>query len=151
MRRRFNGLHNISRTSEYIQRKAFSNSSSINNADDDSICPVLIVGAGPVGLSLSLLLTKLGSYLLPKTFFIQLLGIQIIYLLFDLVPKKNKYIFWYNKIRYEIASVWAFPLWSFLGVKCAVLEKSTTFSKHPQAHFINNRSMEVCSLTLNHE
>lgn len=93
MRRRFNGLHNISRTSEYIQRKAFSNSSSINNADDDSICPVLIVGAGPVGLSLSLLLTKLGSYLLPKTFFIQLLGIQIIYLLFDLVPKKNKYIF----------------------------------------------------------
>ncbi|KAM7464722.1 hypothetical protein LguiA_032843 [Lonicera macranthoides] len=88
-RRRFNGLHNISRTSEYVQRKAFSNSSIINNnADDHSILPVLIVGAGPVGLSLSLLLTK-------------------------------------------------------LGVKCAVLEKSTTFSKHPQAHFINNRSMEV--------
>ncbi|KAL2903592.1 putative polyketide hydroxylase [Bienertia sinuspersici] len=35
----------------------------------------------------------------------------------------------------------AYP--SFLGVKCAVLEKSTAFSKHPQAHFINNRSMEV--------
>ncbi|KAL6998235.1 hypothetical protein U1Q18_008361 [Sarracenia purpurea var. burkii] len=29
------------------------------------------------------------------------------------------------------------------GVKCAVLEKNKTFSKHPQAHFINNRSMEV--------
>ncbi|XP_074271320.1 uncharacterized protein LOC141595251 [Silene latifolia] len=54
----------------------------------DSVLPVLIVGAGPVGLLLSILLTK-------------------------------------------------------LGVKCAVLEKSTTFSRHPQAHFINNRSMEV--------
>ncbi|CAM8880765.1 unnamed protein product [Rhodiola kirilowii] len=50
--------------------------------------PVLIVGAGPVGLLLSVLLTK-------------------------------------------------------LGVKCAILEKSIAFSKHPQAHFINNRSMEV--------
>lgn len=30
-----------------------------------------------------------------------------------------------------------------IGVKCAVLEKSMNFSKHPQAHFINNRSMEV--------
>ncbi|XP_031124538.1 uncharacterized protein LOC116027200 isoform X2 [Ipomoea triloba] len=29
------------------------------------------------------------------------------------------------------------------GVKCAVLEKSKVFSTHPQAHFINNRSMEV--------
>ncbi|ONK71111.1 uncharacterized protein A4U43_C04F4830 [Asparagus officinalis] len=48
----------------------------------------MIVGAGPVGLVLSLLLTK-------------------------------------------------------LGVKCAVLEKSTVFSQHPQAHFINNRSMEI--------
>lgn len=56
--------------------------------EDDSILPVLIVGAGPVGLVLSMLLTK-------------------------------------------------------LGVKCAILEKSTTFSTHPQAHFINNRSMEV--------
>lgn len=55
---------------------------------DDSVLPVLIVGAGPVGLVLSILLTK-------------------------------------------------------LGVKCAILEKSTTFSTHPQAHFINNRSMEV--------
>lgn len=30
-----------------------------------------------------------------------------------------------------------------LGVKCAVVDKATSFSKHPQAHFINNRSMEV--------
>ncbi|XP_010926595.3 uncharacterized protein [Elaeis guineensis] len=50
--------------------------------------PVLIVGAGPVGLFLSILLTK-------------------------------------------------------LGVNCAVLEKRTVFSQHPQAHFINNRSMEL--------
>lgn len=32
---------------------------------------------------------------------------------------------------------------SSTGVKCAVLEKSSGFSRHPQAHFINNRSMEV--------
>ncbi|PIN26119.1 Monooxygenase involved in coenzyme Q (ubiquinone) biosynthesis [Handroanthus impetiginosus] len=55
---------------------------------EDSLLPVLIVGAGPVGLVLSILLTK-------------------------------------------------------LGVKCAVVEKSNAFSRHPQAHFINNRSMEV--------
>uniref|UniRef100_A0A1D1YFL0 2,4-dichlorophenol 6-monooxygenase n=1 Tax=Anthurium amnicola TaxID=1678845 RepID=A0A1D1YFL0_9ARAE len=54
--------------------------------------PVLIVGAGPVGLVLSLFLTK-------------------------------------------------------LGIKCAVIEKSIAFSQHPQAHFINNRSMELfCKL-----
>lgn len=38
-----------------------------------------------------------------------------------------------------------------LGVECAVVDKATSFSKHPQAHFINNRSMEVgflCSLWL---
>ncbi|KAJ9554504.1 hypothetical protein OSB04_018549 [Centaurea solstitialis] len=68
----------------YIQKRELSS----NHLKNDSILPVLIVGAGPVGLVLSVLLTK-------------------------------------------------------LGVKCAVLEKSTTFSKHPQAHFINNRSMEV--------
>ncbi|XP_072969694.1 uncharacterized protein [Typha angustifolia] len=50
--------------------------------------PVLIVGAGPVGLVLSFLLTK-------------------------------------------------------MGITCVVLEKSTTFSQHPQAHFINNRTMEL--------
>lgn len=31
----------------------------------------------------------------------------------------------------------------FVGVKCAVVEKNKTFSSHPQAHFINNRTMEV--------
>ncbi|KAH7833381.1 hypothetical protein Vadar_005755 [Vaccinium darrowii] len=72
---------------EYLHRKGFCSGSNELNGRD-SILPVLIVGAGPVGLVLSILLTK-------------------------------------------------------LGVKCAVLEKSTTFSKHPQAHFINNRSMEV--------
>ncbi|KAG6477307.1 putative polyketide hydroxylase isoform X1 [Zingiber officinale] len=50
--------------------------------------PVLIVGAGPVGLVLSILLAK-------------------------------------------------------LGVKCSILEKNVAFSQHPQAHFINNRTMEV--------
>ncbi|KVI05761.1 Aromatic-ring hydroxylase-like protein [Cynara cardunculus var. scolymus] len=69
---------------DYIQKRELSS----NYLKNDSILPVLIVGAGPVGLVLSVLLTK-------------------------------------------------------LGVKCAVLEKSMTFSKHPQAHFINNRSMEV--------
>ncbi|XP_071715943.1 uncharacterized protein [Rutidosis leptorrhynchoides] len=68
----------------YIQYREIS----FNYTKNDSILPVLIVGAGPVGLVLSVLLTK-------------------------------------------------------LGVKCAVLERSTAFSKHPQAHFINNRSMEV--------
>ncbi|KAF6144059.1 hypothetical protein GIB67_037471 [Kingdonia uniflora] len=69
----------------------FSNSRrnfSSNLGGDDEVVPVLIVGAGPVGLVLSILLTK-------------------------------------------------------LGVKCAVMEKSKTFSQHPQAHFINNRSMEI--------
>ncbi|XP_023769765.1 uncharacterized protein LOC111918319 isoform X2 [Lactuca sativa] len=69
---------------EYIQKRKLSSNFSKN----DSILPVLIIGAGPVGLVLSVLLTK-------------------------------------------------------LGVKCAVLERSMTFSKHPQAHFINNRSMEI--------
>lgn len=35
----------------------------------------------------------------------------------------------------------------FIGIKCAVLEKNKNFSNHPQAHFINNRSMEVGFLT----
>lgn len=69
----------------YITRRGLSDYTSCSK---DEILPVLIVGAGPVGLVLSILLTK-------------------------------------------------------LGVKCAVLEKSKSFSKHPQAHFINNRSMEV--------
>ncbi|KAL7241199.1 hypothetical protein ACSBR2_006763 [Camellia fascicularis] len=73
---------------ENLQRRRALCSDSNKFNGHDSILPVLIVGAGPVGLVLSILLTK-------------------------------------------------------LGVKCAVLEKSVTFSKHPQAHFINNRSMEV--------
>ncbi|KAG9133671.1 hypothetical protein Leryth_018672 [Lithospermum erythrorhizon] len=55
---------------------------------DDPILPVLIVGAGPVGLTLAFLLTK-------------------------------------------------------LGVKCSILERSKELSKHPQAHYVNNRTMEV--------
>nr|CAB3479145.1 unnamed protein product [Digitaria exilis] len=50
--------------------------------------PVLIVGAGPVGLVLSFLLTK-------------------------------------------------------FGIKCAVIEKNVEFTRHPRAHFINNRTMEI--------
>ncbi|KAL5551003.1 hypothetical protein UlMin_001179 [Ulmus minor] len=71
----------------FIQKRFLSDSKVFSNGDD-TVLPVLIVGAGPVGLVLSILLTK-------------------------------------------------------LGVKCAVLEKTKNFSKHPQAHFINNRSMEI--------
>ncbi|KAK0574663.1 hypothetical protein LWI29_026976 [Acer saccharum] len=66
--------------------EAFYNSKIIDS--NDTVLPVLIVGGGPVGLVLSILLTK-------------------------------------------------------LGIKCSVLEKNKAFSKHPQAHFINNQSMEV--------
>ncbi|GER30071.1 3-(3-hydroxy-phenyl)propionate/3-hydroxycinnamicacid hydroxylase [Striga asiatica] len=92
--RRFRGLYHVgSRTNltlvcnSHIQRRVLSSHpDGINGAD--SLLPVLIVGAGPVGLVLSILLTK-------------------------------------------------------LGVKCAILEKNIAFSSHPQAHFINNRSMEI--------
>nr|GMC62814.1 putative polyketide hydroxylase isoform X1 [Ipomoea batatas] len=73
-------------SNNHTQQRALSNSHSING--EDPIFPVLIIGAGLVGLALSILLTN-------------------------------------------------------LGVKCAVLEKSKVFSTHPQAHFINNRLMEV--------
>ncbi|PHT96812.1 hypothetical protein BC332_34263 [Capsicum chinense] len=69
-----------------IGRRTFSDSYTVKS--DDSVLPVLIIGAGPVGLVLSILLTK-------------------------------------------------------LGVRCAILEKNKVLSAHPQAHFINNRSMEV--------
>ncbi|KAK6160359.1 hypothetical protein DH2020_003740 [Rehmannia glutinosa] len=83
--RRFHGLyHTRTSNKSHIQRRVLSSYCD----GEDSLLPVLIVGAGPVGLVLSILLTK-------------------------------------------------------LGVKCAVLEKSSAFSRHPQAHFINNRSMEV--------
>ncbi|KAI4336611.1 hypothetical protein L6164_015115 [Bauhinia variegata] len=71
---------------QYIQSRGFRKAELVN--DDNPVLPVLIIGAGPVGLVLSILLTK-------------------------------------------------------LGIKCAVLERNKTFSKHPQAHFINNRSMEI--------
>lgn len=44
----------------YIQRRALSELKNVN-AGDNSILPVLIVGAGPIGLVLSILLTKLGN------------------------------------------------------------------------------------------
>ncbi|KAF5184041.1 2,4-dichlorophenol 6-monooxygenase-like [Thalictrum thalictroides] len=76
-------------TSMHARRRSFSTGNNIFiNGEQDGILPVLIVGAGPVGLVLSILLTR-------------------------------------------------------LGVKCCLLEKTKTFSQHPQAHFINNRSMEV--------
>ncbi|CAI0426139.1 unnamed protein product [Linum tenue] len=81
-RTKIHPLHCFARRS-----REFSISSS-SIADDDPVLPVLIVGAGPVGLVLSILLKK-------------------------------------------------------LGVRCSVLERRTEFSSHPQAHFINNRSMEI--------
>lgn len=50
----------------YVHNTRFS---AIPCNKDDSILPVLIVGAGPVGLVLSLLLTKLGKTLLKPYFF----------------------------------------------------------------------------------
>lgn len=45
--------------------------------------------------------------------------------------------------------LWHMPFFVPVGVKCAVVEKNRSFSKHPQAHFINNRSMEVDWISLN--
>ncbi|RWR96901.1 2,4-dichlorophenol 6-monooxygenase isoform X1 [Cinnamomum micranthum f. kanehirae] len=87
--RRWNGVFPIKTNTypfEIRSRRSFSDAQ--NMVADDEILPVLIVGAGPVGLVLSILLTK-------------------------------------------------------LGIKCSVLEKSMVFSQHPQAHFINNRTVEV--------
>jgi hypothetical protein len=36
---------------------------------------------------------------------------------------------------------------NLVGIKCAVIEKNVEFTRHPRAHFINNRTMEVCTLT----
>ncbi|KAL1289828.1 hypothetical protein AAHE18_20G086900 [Arachis hypogaea] len=69
-----------------MQSRGFSKNEVVDG--NNAVLPVLIIGAGPVGLVLSILLTR-------------------------------------------------------LGIKCAVLERNKTFSKHPQAHFINNRSMEI--------
>ncbi|VVA92426.1 unnamed protein product [Arabis nemorensis] len=77
----------ISRSNSRVRVYPTRSFQSKHGEDDDKL-PVLIVGAGPVGLVLSILLTK-------------------------------------------------------LGVECALVDKATSFSKHPQAHFINNRSMEI--------
>lgn len=61
---------------------------SVHAGPHELSVPVLIVGAGPVGLVLSILLAK-------------------------------------------------------LGIKSLLLEKRSSFLQHPQAHFINNRTMEV--------
>ncbi|KAK4841817.1 hypothetical protein QYF36_010971 [Acer negundo] len=50
-----------------IQSRAFSDSKIIINSND-TVLPVLIVGAGPVGLVLSILLTKLPFPTLPLVF-----------------------------------------------------------------------------------
>lgn len=66
--RRFHGLyHTRTRNTavlcnSYIQMRVLSSSCDRINGED-SILPVLIVGAGPVGLVLSILLTKLGEIL----------------------------------------------------------------------------------------
>uniref|UniRef100_A0A0E0CBQ0 FAD-binding domain-containing protein n=1 Tax=Oryza meridionalis TaxID=40149 RepID=A0A0E0CBQ0_9ORYZ len=73
-----------------LQRPLFSSLAGGGTGDDATPhLPVVIVGAGPVGLVLSFLLTK-------------------------------------------------------FGIKCAVLEKNVEFTRHPRAHFINNRTMEGC-------
>lgn len=45
---------------QYMQRRSFSKAEVFNG--NDVVLPVLIVGAGPVGLVLSILLTKLGRF-----------------------------------------------------------------------------------------
>lgn len=63
-----NGLHNdgIARIKAHppplnqIQRRGLSDSNVFNGHQEDTVLPVLIVGAGPVGLVLAILLTKLG-------------------------------------------------------------------------------------------
>ncbi|RLN25622.1 putative polyketide hydroxylase [Panicum miliaceum] len=70
------------------QQRPFSSLVGGGRQGDAPHLPVLIVGAGPVGLVLSFLLTK-------------------------------------------------------FGIKCAVIEKNVEFTRHPRAHFINNRTMEI--------
>uniref|UniRef100_A0A453G3R3 FAD-binding domain-containing protein n=1 Tax=Aegilops tauschii subsp. strangulata TaxID=200361 RepID=A0A453G3R3_AEGTS len=70
-----------------LQRPLLSSLSAGGGSDAPHL-PVVIVGAGPVGLALSFLLAK-------------------------------------------------------FGIKCTVLERSMEFTRHPRAHFINNRTMEI--------
>ncbi|KAH9609765.1 hypothetical protein KSS87_012755 [Heliosperma pusillum] len=101
---------------------------------DDTILPVLIVGAGPVGLLLSILLTKLGK----SVFIWEQKQTELLYLLGHpghLVPflsLSNSPLHFFHVIETSANAIQS-------SVRCAVLEKSTTFSRHPQAHFINNR------------
>ncbi|KAG4989987.1 hypothetical protein JHK82_032298 [Glycine max] len=44
-----------------------------------------------------------------------------------------------NDVVHPVLIIGAGPV----GINCTVLERNKAFSKHPQAHFINNRSMEI--------
>lgn len=64
--RRFSGLHKANAGIQaypfgHTHKRALTDSKIFNNGDD-TVLPILIVGAGPVGLVLSLLLTKLGKF-----------------------------------------------------------------------------------------
>jgi len=48
-----------------IQSRGLSDPNVLNGDEEDTVLPVLIVGAGPVGLVLAILLTKLGILLWP--------------------------------------------------------------------------------------
>lgn len=48
---------------QHIQSRGFSN-------DKDAVLPVLVIGAGPVGLVLSILLTRLGNIQVKALLFI---------------------------------------------------------------------------------
>lgn len=85
----------------HVQRRSFSDSKIFNNGDD-TVLPVLIVGAGPVGLVLSILLTKLGIFLFQTLSFL---------LFFHcLVPKK---FFWLPKNNGGEKEVWNATHFSF--------------------------------------
>lgn len=84
--RAFNGIFRAASRSrlftfEYAQRRDLSGSVSKHH-DNESVLPVLIVGAGPVGLVLSIFLTKLGTLLTP--FYAFVLFDSYFMLLFDI-------------------------------------------------------------------
>ncbi|KAG6554781.1 hypothetical protein Mapa_003801 [Marchantia paleacea] len=81
-------LHVFSTCSSSTNLYGADNGSSSKPKPSQTKVPVLIVGAGPVGLSLSVLLSN-------------------------------------------------------YGIRSVVVEKRAKLSKHPQAHFINNRTMEI--------